>query len=174
MLNLLCAALVLQTPENRAAELVAKMTTTEKIGQLMMDAPAIPRLGVPAYHWWNEALHGIARNGVATVFPQAIGLSATWDTALMHEVATAISTEARAKNNQDPHGIYHGLTLWSPNVNIFRDPRWGRGHETYGEDPFLTGRMGVAPASWSDDSHSQGYPNGAIRRTSTRITTLVI
>lgn len=144
MLNLLCAALILQSPENRAAELVAKMTTTEKIGQLMMDAPAIPRLGVPAYHWWNEALHGIARNGVATVFPQAIGLSATWDTDLMHQVATAISTEARAKNNQNPNGIYHGITLWSPNVNIFRDPRWGRGHETYGEDPFLTGRMGVA------------------------------
>jgi len=147
MLNLLAAAL-LQTPEaspeSRAAALVAQMTTPEKIGQLMMDAPAIPRLGVPAYHWWNEALHGIARNGVATVFPQAIGLAATWDPDLMHEVATAISTEARAKNNQDPNGIYHGLTLWSPNVNIFRDPRWGRGHETYGEDPFLTGRMGVA------------------------------
>ena len=120
------------------------MTTGEKIGQLMMDAPAIPRLGVPAYHWWNEALHGIARNGEATVFPQAIGLAATWDPALIRRVATVISTEARAKNNLDPNGIYHGLTLWSPNVNIFRDPRWGRGQETYGEDPFLTGRMGVA------------------------------
>ncbi|RYG20448.1 hypothetical protein EON82_20230, partial [bacterium] len=130
--------------EARAAELVGKMTVEEKIGQLMMDAPAIPRLGVPAYHWWNEALHGIARNGVATVFPQAIGLAATWDTELMHRVATATSIEARAKNNQNPRGIYHGLTLWSPNVNIFRDPRWGRGHETYGEDPFLSGRMGVA------------------------------
>jgi beta-glucosidase len=124
------------------------MTTQEKIGQLMMDAPAIPRLGVPAYHWWNEALHGVARAGAATVFPQAIGLAATWDTDLMHRVATTISVEARAKHHealrQGQHGIYQGLTLWSPNVNIFRDPRWGRGHETYGEDPFLTGRMGVA------------------------------
>ena len=133
-----------QGPESRAAELVSKMTAQEKMGQLVMDAPAIPRLNVPAYHWWNEALHGVARNGVATVFPQAIGLAATWDPELMHRVATAISTEARAKNNEDPRGIYHGLTLWSPNVNVFRDPRWGRGQETYGEDPFLTGRMGVA------------------------------
>ena len=132
------------TPESRAAALVAQMTTDEKIGQLMMNAPAIPRLGVPAYHWWNEALHGVARNGVATVFPQAIGLAATWDPALMGRVATAISVEARAKHNLDPKGIYHGLTLWSPNVNIFRDPRWGRGQETYGEDPCLTGTMGVA------------------------------
>ncbi len=144
MLTLLLSLTQVPAPEVRAATLVALMTTDEKIGQLMMDAPAIPRLGVPAYHWWNEALHGIARNGVATVFPQAIGLAATWDTDLMHKVATVISIEARAKNNQNPRGIYHGLTLWSPNVNIFRDPRWGRGHETYGEDPFLTGRMGVA------------------------------
>ncbi len=132
------------TPEVRAAALVAQMTVPERMAQLMMDAPAIPRLGVPAYHWWNEALHGVARNGVATVFPQAIGLAATWDPELMGRVATAISTEARAKHNLDPKGIYHGLTLWSPNVNIFRDPRWGRGQETYGEDPFLTGTMGVA------------------------------
>ncbi len=144
MLNLILATLQVQSPEARAAELVSKMTVQERMGQLVMDAPAIPRLGVPAYHWWNEALHGVARNGVATVFPQAVGLAATWDTDLMHEVATAISIEARAKNNQNPRGIYHGLTLWSPNVNIFRDPRWGRGHETYGEDPYLTGRMGVA------------------------------
>lgn len=134
------------SPEARAAELVAKMTTAEKIEQLMMDAPAIPRLGVPKYHWWSEALHGVAWNGVATVFPQAIGLAATWDPAQMEKVATAISIEARAKNNHDdnPGAWYHGLTLWSPNVNIFRDPRWGRGQETYGEDPFLTGQMGVA------------------------------
>lgn len=146
MLSLLLPVVLAQgpVPEVRAAALVSQMTTEEKIGQLMMDAPAIPRLGVPAYHWWNEALHGIARNGVATVFPQAVALAATWDDDLMHQVATAISIEARAKNNQNPRGIYHGLTLWSPNVNIFRDPRWGRGHETYGEDPFLTGRMGVA------------------------------
>jgi len=134
----------IRTPEARAAALVAQMTTEEKIGQLMMEAPAIPRLGIPRYHWWSEALHGIAFNGIATVFPQAIGLSATWDPNLMHEVATAISIEARAKNNLDPGPWYHGLTLWSPNINIFRDPRWGRGQETYGEDPFLTGRMGVA------------------------------
>ena len=144
MLSLMLPLVQTSTPEARAAALVARMTPEERMGQLVMDAPAIPRLGVPAYHWWNEALHGIARNGVATVFPQAIGLAATWDPALMGRVATAISTEARAKHNVDPKGIYHGLTLWSPNVNIFRDPRWGRGHETYGEDPFLTGRMGVA------------------------------
>ena len=132
----------------RAKDLVARMTTDEKIAQCMMDAPAIPRLGVPKYFYWSEALHGIARNGVATVFPQAIGLAATWDPELMQTVATKISTEARAKyagaiakNQRD---IYKGLTLWSPNVNIFRDPRWGRGQETYGEDPFLTSRMGVA------------------------------
>ncbi len=136
----------LPTPEARAAALVARMTTEEKVAQLIMEAPAIPRLGVPKYHWWSEALHGVAWNGVATVFPQAIALAATWDTGQMHQVATAISMEARAKNDHDddPGAWYHGLTLWSPNVNIFRDPRWGRGQETYGEDPFLTGRMGVA------------------------------
>lgn len=122
------------------------MTTDEKVAQLIMEAPAIPRLGVPKYHWWSEALHGVAWNGVATVFPQAIALASTWDTDQMHQVATAISVEARAKNNHDdqPGAWYHGLTLWSPNINIFRDPRWGRGQETYGEDPFLTSRMGVA------------------------------
>lgn len=132
----------------RAKELVSEMSLEEKIAQCMMDAPAIPRLKVPAYHYWSEALHGIARNGVATVFPQAIGLAATWDPDLMHEVATAISVEARGKFVATAlptgHPIYRGLTLWSPNVNIFRDPRWGRGQETYGEDPWLTGRMGVA------------------------------
>ena len=111
-------------------------------------APAIPRLGIPAYDWWNEALHGVARAGEATVFPQAIGMAATWDTGLMHRIADVISTEARAKYNEairnDDHSRYHGLTFWSPNINIFRDPRWGRGQETYGEDPYLTGRMAVA------------------------------
>ncbi len=110
-------------------------------------APAIPRLGIPAYDWWNEALHGVARAGVATVFPQAIGLAATWDTDLMLDVSTVISEEARAKYNEairnNQHGIYQGLTFWSPNINIFRDPRWGRGQETYGEDPYLTGSLGV-------------------------------
>ena len=123
------------------------MTLEEKISQLRNDAPAIPRLGVPAYEWWNEALHGVARAGAATVFPQAIGLAATFDPSLMHEVATAISDEARAKHHEferrGQRHRYQGLTFWSPNINIFRDPRWGRGQETYGEDPYLTARMGV-------------------------------
>jgi beta-glucosidase len=134
--------------EERAADLVSRMTLEEKIGQLGDQAMAIPRLGVPAYGWWNEALHGVARAGAATSFPQAIGLAATFDTRLMHEVATVISDEARAKHHEflrrDQRGRYQGLTFWSPNINIFRDPRWGRGQETYGEDPWLTARMGVA------------------------------
>lgn len=131
-----------------AKELVAKMTLEEKASQLRYDAPAIPRLGIPAYNWWNEALHGVARAGVATSFPQAIGMAASFDEELLTEVGKAISTEGRAKYNEavkyDDRDIYKGLTFWSPNVNIFRDPRWGRGHETYGEDPYLTSRMGVA------------------------------
>ncbi|OAG66458.1 glucan 1,4-alpha-glucosidase [Xanthomonas floridensis] len=133
--------------ETRAADLVSRMTLEEKAAQMQNAAPAIPRLRVPAYDWWNEALHGVARAGGATVFPQAIGLAATFDTPLMAEVATAISDEARAKHHaflaRDEHKRYQGLTFWSPNINIFRDPRWGRGQETYGEDPFLTARMGV-------------------------------
>jgi beta-glucosidase len=131
----------------RAADLVSRMTLDEKIGQMMNNAPAIPRLGVPAYEWWNEALHGVARAGAATVFPQAIGMAASFDVPLMREVASAISDEARAKHHEFARrglrGRYQGLTFWSPNVNIFRDPRWGRGQETYGEDPYLTSRMGV-------------------------------
>ncbi|RAO74703.1 glycoside hydrolase family 3 protein [Dyella jiangningensis] len=134
--------------EDRAADLVSRMTLEEKVAQMQNNAPAIPRLGVAAYEWWNEGLHGVARAGGATVFPQAIGLAATFDTALMGQVATAVSDEARAKHQEflrhDMHGRYEGLTFWSPNINIFRDPRWGRGQETYGEDPFLTSRMGVA------------------------------
>jgi beta-glucosidase len=134
--------------EARAADLVAHMTLEEKISQLGNNAAAIPRLGVPQYEWWNEALHGVARAGAATVFPQAIGLAATFDRELMHEIATAISDEARAKHHEFARrglrGRYQGLTFWSPNINIFRDPRWGRGQETYGEDPWLTARMGVA------------------------------
>ncbi|MBZ5515520.1 MAG: glycoside hydrolase family 3 protein, partial [Acidobacteriia bacterium] len=111
-------------------------------------APAIPRLGIPSYDWWNEALHGVARSGYATVFPQAIGMAATWDADLVHREAQVIATEARAKYNQAQregnHSIYYGLTFWSPNINIFRDPRWGRGQETYGEDPFLTEKLGLA------------------------------
>jgi beta-glucosidase len=134
--------------EARAADLVGRMTVDEKISQLMHDAPGVPRLGIPPYNWWNECLHGVARAGLATVFPQAIGMAASFDTGLMGEVATAIGDEARAKHHEflrhDRRAIYEGLTFWSPNINIFRDPRWGRGQETYGEDPYLTARMGVA------------------------------
>ena len=132
----------------RAKELVAKMTLEEKAEQLRFDAPAIPRLGVPAYNWWNEGLHGVARAGVATVFPQAIGTAAAFDTDLVEKIADVIAVEGRAKYNaysgEEDRDIYKGLTFWSPNVNIFRDPRWGRGHETYGEDPYLTGELGKA------------------------------
>lgn len=134
--------------ETRAAALVAQMTLEEKAGQMQNAAPAIERLGIPAYDWWNEGLHGVARAGQATVFPQAIGLAATFNVPLVGQVATTISDEARAKHHQfvreGSHGRYQGLTYWSPNINIFRDPRWGRGQETYGEDPYLTARMGVA------------------------------
>jgi beta-glucosidase len=133
--------------EARAKDLVSRMTLAEKVAQMNDVAPAIPRLGVPEYNWWNEALHGVARSGLATVFPQAIGLAATWNDSLMLRVATAISDEARAKYHDyiahDSHQRYQGLTYWSPNINLFRDPRWGRGQETYGEDPFLTGTMAV-------------------------------
>jgi beta-glucosidase len=146
-------------PEKRAVDLVGRMTLEEKVLQMQNSAPAIPRLHVPAYDWWNEALHGVARAGLATVFPQAIGLAATWDTDLMRRVADTISTEARAKYNEairnQDYSRYHGLTFWSPNINIFRDPRWGRGQETYGEDPFLTARMAVAfiKGMQGDDPH---------------------
>lgn len=132
----------------RAAELVAKMTLEEKVSQMIHPAAAIERLGVESYNWWNEALHGVARAGIATIFPQAIGLAATFDPELVEKVGDAVSTEGRAKYNMQfkhgDHDIYKGLTFWAPNVNIFRDPRWGRGHETYGEDPYLTSRLGVA------------------------------
>ncbi len=132
----------------KAKELVSKMTLEEKAGQLRFYAPAIPRLGVPEYCWWNEALHGVARAGVATMFPQAIGMAAFFDRALLNKIGDAISTEGRAKYNalsaEGDRDIYKGLTFWSPNVNIFRDPRWGRGHETFGEDPYLTGECGKA------------------------------
>lgn len=143
----------------RVNDLVGRMTLEEKVSQMQNDAAAIPRLNVPEYNWWSEGLHGIARSGHATVFPQAIGLAATWDVPLMHTVATTISTEARAKNSEalrhNIHSIYYGLDIWSPNINIFRDPRWGRGQETYGEDPYLTSRMGVAfvDGLQGDDPH---------------------
>jgi beta-glucosidase len=133
--------------EERVNDLVSRLTLEEKVSQMVYNSPPIQRLDIPEYNWWNEALHGVARNGIATVFPQAIGLAATWDKELMYRVATIISDEARAKYNvavsKNKRGIYQGITLWSPNINIFRDPRWGRGMETYGEDPFLTGEMGV-------------------------------
>ena len=134
--------------EERSEILVSQMTIEEKIAQLQNGAPAIDRLKVPDYDWWNEALHGVARNGKATIFPQAIAIGATFDPVLAEKVAAAISTEARAKyaisQKAGNHSKYAGLTFWTPNVNIFRDPRWGRGQETYGEDPFLTSKIGVA------------------------------
>ena len=134
--------------KRKAEDLVGRMTVEEMASQLRFDAPAIERLGIPAYNWWNEALHGLARAGTATSFPQAIGMAAMFDEELLEKIASAIATEARAKYNalsaEGDRDIYHGLTMWSPNVNIFRDPRWGRGHETYGEDPYLTARLGVA------------------------------
>lgn len=132
----------------RAQDLVSRMTLEEKVGQMVHNAPAIPRLGVPSYDWWNECLHGVARAGQATVFPQAIGLAATFDDDLVYRVAGAISDEARAKHHASVRAgyrdRYRGLTFWTPNINIFRDPRWGRGQETYGEDPFLTSTLGTA------------------------------
>ena len=131
-----------------AEELVSRMTVEERAEQLRFDASAVEKLGVPAYNWWNEALHGVARGGTATVFPQAIGMAAMFDDEFLEKIADIISTEARAKYNalsaEGDRDIYHGLTMWSPNINIFRDPRWGRGHETYGEDPYLTSCMGKA------------------------------
>jgi beta-glucosidase len=145
--------------EQRVNDLVSRLTLEEKISQMQDVAPAIPRLSIPPYNWWNESLHGVARAGIATVFPQAIGLAATWDSNLLHRVADVISTEARAKYNDatlhNNTGRYYGLSFWSPNINIFRDPRWGRGQETYGEDPFLTARLGVAFVTGlqGDDPH---------------------
>lgn len=134
--------------ERRVDELVSKMTLEEKAQQLINTAPAIPRLGIPAYDFWSEGLHGVARSGYATLFPQAIGMAATFDEPLLGRIGDVVSTEARAKYNEavrhNVHSIYYGLTIWSPNINIFRDPRWGRGQETYGEDPFLTARLGTA------------------------------
>ena len=152
----IAGALPAQTPdylnqdlpfERRVNDLVGRMTLEEKVSQMKDVAPAIERLGIPEYNWWNEALHGVARSGLATSFPQAIGLAATWDDSLIFQMATVISDEARAKHHEyvraGSRQRYQGLTFWSPNINLFRDPRWGRGQETYGEDPFLTGRLAV-------------------------------
>ena len=137
-----------KTAYEKAKALVAQMTVEEKMSQLRYDAPAIPRLGIPGYNWWNEALHGVARAGTATSFPQAIGMAAMFDDVLLERLGDVAATEGRAKYNalsaEEDRDIYKGLTFWSPNINIFRDPRWGRGHETYGEDPYLTARLGKA------------------------------
>ncbi len=133
--------------EERADNLLSQLTLEEKADLMRYDSPAIDRLGIPAYNWWNECLHGVGRSGLATVFPQAIGMAAMWDSKQMFDIATAISDEARAKHHnyvsQGKRGIYQGLTFWTPNINIFRDPRWGRGMETYGEDPFLTAELAI-------------------------------
>lgn len=136
------------SPEERAADLVQRLTLEEKVSLMQNNSSAVPRLGIKPYEWWNEALHGVARNGRATVFPQAIGMGAAFNDSLLHVVFTAVSDEARAKNHMarrdSSYQRYEGLTFWTPNINIFRDPRWGRGQETYGEDPYLTGRLGMA------------------------------
>ncbi len=150
---------IILNPEDRAADLVSRMTLEEKVSQTLHDAPAVERLGIPAYNWWNECLHGVGRAGIATVFPQAIGMAAMWNADLLAEIAAAISDEARAKHHdalrRGVHDIYYGLTFWTPNINIFRDPRWGRGQETYGEDPYLTARLGVTfvKGLQGDDPH---------------------
>lgn len=154
--------------EKRVDDLISRMTLEEKVGQLMYSAPAIERLDVPAYNWWNECLHGIARNGRATVFPQAIGMAATFDTQLMERVGEAISDEARAKYNAASakgfRGRYQGLTFWTPNVNLFRDPRWGRGQETYGEDPYLTSRIGVSFVEGLQGDHPKYLKTAAMAK----------
>jgi beta-glucosidase len=136
------------SPQKRAHDLVHRMTVEEKVSQLVNQSRAIPRLNVPGYDWWSEALHGVANNGGITTFPEPVGLAATFDTDVIHQMAIATSIEARIKyveGMKDGHSdIFQGLDFWAPNINIFRDPRWGRGQETYGEDPFLSGRMGVA------------------------------
>ncbi|MCB0551648.1 MAG: glycosyl hydrolase, partial [Phaeodactylibacter sp.] len=154
--------------EERAEDLISRLTLEEKVGQLMYGAPAIERLGIPAYNWWNECLHGVARNGRATIFPQAIGMAATFDTDLMQRVGEAISDEARAKYNVSvANGFrrqYQGLTFWTPNVNLFRDPRWGRGQETYGEDPYLTSRIGVAFVKGLQGDHPKYLKSAAMAK----------
>ncbi len=135
-----------RTPDERAEDLIARMTIAEKVAELMDSAPGVERLGIPPYNWWNEALHGVGRAGLATVFPQAIGMAASWNEELILQIASAISDEGRAKYHQalreGNHKRYFGLTFWSPNINIFRDPRWGRGQETYGEDPVFNNKAG--------------------------------
>ena len=150
------------SPAERAEDLVSRMTLEEKVSQMQNTAPAIPHLGIKAYDWWNEALHGVGRSGLATVFPQSIGMAASFDNDLLLDVFTAVSDEARAKSTKasnEAGGLkrYQGLTMWTPNVNIFRDPRWGRGQETYGEDPYLASIMGVAVVNGLQGPDDQKY-----------------
>lgn len=151
--------------EERARDLVSRMTVEERASQLRFDAPPVERLGIPAYNWWNEALHGVARAGTATTFPQAIGMAAMFDEELMHQIGDVISKEGRAKYNasaeEGDRDIYKGLTFWSPNINIFRDPRWGRGHETYGEDPYLTAQLGKQFVKGLQQTDEKGYMRAA-------------
>ena len=147
-----------QSPEQRARELISKMSVEEKASLMVHPSAPIEQLGIPAYNWWNEALHGVARNGSATVFPQPIGMAASFDEPLIEEVFTAVSDEARIKHHQAAEsGWYQGLTFWTPNINLFRDPRWGRGMETYGEDPYLIGVLGQAVVRGL-----QGDPNAKV------------
>jgi beta-glucosidase len=165
-------ALPFQNPtlsmEERLEDLISRMTLEEKVSQLRYDSPAIERLGIPAYNWWNECLHGVARNGRATIFPQAIGLGATFDTDLMHRIGDVIAEEGRAKYNvsiaREQRGRYQGLTFWTPNVNLFRDARWGRGQETYGEDPYLTSRIGVSFVKGLQGDHPQFLKSAAMAK----------
>lgn len=154
--------------DERVEDLIARMTLEEKIGQLSYNAPAIERLNIPEYNWWNECLHGVARNGRATIFPQAIGMAATFDTDLIFRVGEVISEEARAKYNASAkrgyRGRYQGLTFWTPNVNLFRDPRWGRGQETYGEDPYLTSRIGVSFVNGLQGDHPKYLKSAAMAK----------
>ena len=149
------------SPEERARDLLGRLSTQQKIDLMNYESPAIPEFGIRKYNWWNEALHGSARNGLATVFPQAIGMAASWDNELLQEVFDVASTEQRIKFDiaREGEGVqrYHGLTVWTPNINIFRDPRWGRGQETYGEDPYLTTVMGRAAVSGLQGDPSQKY-----------------
>jgi len=151
------------TAEQRADDLLSRLTLDEKVKLMMDTSPAIPRLGIPAFQWWNEALHGIGRNGFVTIFPITTMMAASWDDELVYNIFTAVSDEARAKNQLAKKSgrvqRYQGLSFWTPNINIFRDPRWGRGQETYGEDPYLTERMGLAVVNGLQGQSLTGEPS---------------
>ena len=176
MLALSCGSnLPYQDPDlsadERAADLVSRLTLEEKVALMQYDSPPVERLGIKGYNWWSEALHGVGRAGLATVFPQCIGMAASWNDSLVNEVFTAVSDEARAKNNEFSKSgnikIYQGLTFWTPNINIFRDPRWGRGQETYGEDPYLTERMGISVVNGLQGPKDEKFNKGCTPAPST-------